>query len=198
MNTFCPAEVFPPGEILRDELEARNWSQVQFADIIGRPTRLINEIVNNKRGVSPDTALDFAAAFHTSAQFWLNLDSAYQLFKASLEERNERDELIARRAKLHGKYPIPELLKNNWVQNSESYDVLESRVLSYYGVASVDDEPCMQVAAKRNRSSVLSESQIAWLYRVKNLAESVDTPNYSEAKLRKILTKLEELSLIHI
>ena len=126
MSNFVPAEAFPPGEFLRDELEARGWSQAEFATIISRPAKLVGEVINNKRGITPETAMDFAAALGTGAQSWLNLDSTYQLFKASLEERSERDELIARKAKLHSKYPIPELLKNGWIEDSESYEILES------------------------------------------------------------------------
>src|SRR3546814_1609607 len=47
MNTA--AEIFPPGEFLKDELEARGWSQTELAEIIGRPTRLINEIIAGDR-----------------------------------------------------------------------------------------------------------------------------------------------------
>ena len=42
------AEVFSPGEYLREELEARNWTQVKFAEVIGRPPRLVNEIIAGK------------------------------------------------------------------------------------------------------------------------------------------------------
>src|SRR3546814_3007260 len=51
MNTA--AEIFPPGEFLKDELEARGWSQTELAEIIGRPTRLINEIIAGKRTITP-------------------------------------------------------------------------------------------------------------------------------------------------
>ena len=56
MNERIPAEVFPPGEFLRGELEARGWTQTEFAEIISRPTRLVNEIIAGKRGITPDTA----------------------------------------------------------------------------------------------------------------------------------------------
>ena len=47
MNTV--AEIFPPGEFLREELEARGWSQTEMAEIIGRPVRLINELIAGKK-----------------------------------------------------------------------------------------------------------------------------------------------------
>jgi HTH-type transcriptional regulator/antitoxin HigA len=78
-----PAEVFAPGEYLRDELAERGWTQTQFAKIIGRPPQLVNGIINGKIAITAQTAKEFAAAFSTSAEVWLNLQCAYDLFKAA-------------------------------------------------------------------------------------------------------------------
>ena len=80
------AVVVHPGEHLRDELHARGWSQTEFARMIGRPLRLVNEIINEKRGITPKTALGFAAVLGTSAEYWMNLNTAYQLWKAVVAE----------------------------------------------------------------------------------------------------------------
>lgn len=196
MSTYrMPAEAFPPGDFLREELEARGWTQTEFAKIIGRSARLVNEIIAAKRGVTPETAMDFAAAFGTSAQYWLNLDSAYQLFKAApANERTARDDRISREARLREKYPVRELVKRGWIEPSENYDVLETRVFSYYNVSSIDDEPCFAHAAKRNYSDDFSQNQLAWLFRVKQMANSIHTPNYTEKKLRSALKELESLT----
>ena len=77
MNARVPAEVFPPGEFLKDELEAREWTQQELAEIMGRPPRLINEIVHAKRAVTPETAIGLAMALGTSAEYWMNLESQY-------------------------------------------------------------------------------------------------------------------------
>ena len=53
---FVPAEVFQPGEYLRDELNARGWTQGDFAKIIGRPLQVVNEIVNGKKRITVETA----------------------------------------------------------------------------------------------------------------------------------------------
>lgn len=76
MEERRPAEVFHPGEHLLDELNARGWTQTEFAEIVGRSVRLVNEIIKGKRGITPETARGFAAALGTSPEFWLNLDSA--------------------------------------------------------------------------------------------------------------------------
>ena len=70
MNNKIPAQAFSPGEFLRDELEERGWTQTEFAEIIGRPHRVVNEIIAGKRGISPETAHEFAAALGPSAQLW--------------------------------------------------------------------------------------------------------------------------------
>ena len=57
-----PAEVFPPGEILKDELEARGWTQADLAEIIGRHPTTVNEIISGKSGISHDMARVLAAA----------------------------------------------------------------------------------------------------------------------------------------
>ena len=84
MSIRIPAEVFPPGEYLKDELDARNWTQVEFAEIIGKDTRLVHEIVKGKRAITPETAMILAEAFGTSPELWMNLESQYQLSKFSI------------------------------------------------------------------------------------------------------------------
>ena len=56
MSNRRPAEAFPPGEYLLDMLNERGWTQSEFAEIIGRPIQLVNGIINNKRGITPETA----------------------------------------------------------------------------------------------------------------------------------------------
>ena len=69
-----------PGEILAAEfLEPLEMSQYHLAKSIGVPPRRINEIVQGKRAISADTALRLARFFGNAAQFWLNLQSRYDL-----------------------------------------------------------------------------------------------------------------------
>jgi addiction module HigA family antidote len=69
-----------PGEILMEEfLKPMGISQNKLARAIGVPPRRINEIVLEKRSVSADTALRLAQYFGTSAQFWMGLQSDYDL-----------------------------------------------------------------------------------------------------------------------
>lgn len=69
-----------PGEILLEEfIEPLGITQHRLAVAIGVPPRRINEIVHGKRRISADTALRLGRYFGTSAQFWIDLQSHYDL-----------------------------------------------------------------------------------------------------------------------
>lgn len=79
MPTKKLAPVHPGEVLLEDFLTPLELSQYRVAKEIGVPPRRINEIVLGKRAMSADTALRLARFFGTSARFWLNLQSAYDL-----------------------------------------------------------------------------------------------------------------------
>ena len=69
-----------PGQILSEEfLKPSGITQVKLAERIQVPTQRVNEIVKGKRGITPMTAWLFSQAFCTSPQFWLNLQTNYDL-----------------------------------------------------------------------------------------------------------------------
>jgi addiction module HigA family antidote len=68
-----------PGEHLAEELEALDMSAAELARKIDVPTNRVTQILNGTRAITGDTALRLAHFFGTSAQFWLNLQSLYDL-----------------------------------------------------------------------------------------------------------------------
>lgn len=74
-----------PGRILKRELEAREMSANRLALALRLPSGRITDIVNGKRGVSPDTALRLGRFFGNSPRFWLNLQTTYELAVAERE-----------------------------------------------------------------------------------------------------------------
>lgn len=71
-----------PGDILRQELDARGLSQRAFAEKIGRPEQLVSEIIRGKKRITAETALDFAETLGIEAEFWLNLEVNFELDQA--------------------------------------------------------------------------------------------------------------------
>lgn len=69
-----------PGEILAEEfLKPLDITQVALANNIGVPVQRVNEIVRGKRGITPETAWLLARAFETTPNFWINLQTHYDL-----------------------------------------------------------------------------------------------------------------------
>ncbi|RNE63801.1 addiction module antidote protein, HigA family [Cryobacterium tepidiphilum] len=82
-----------PGEVLMEDfIEGFGITQNKLAVSIGVPPRRINEIVHGKRAITADTALRLAKYFDTSAQFWLNLQTRYDL---DLAEDRVADQIAA-------------------------------------------------------------------------------------------------------
>jgi len=74
-----------PGRILKRELAARNLSANKLALILRVPSGRITQILNEKRGISAETALRLSRYFGNSAQFWMNLQTRYELTAAERE-----------------------------------------------------------------------------------------------------------------
>jgi antitoxin HigA-1 len=82
---MCPENRIPshPGVILLEEfLKPMEITQVAFAKHIGIPLQRLHKIIRGKRGVTPDTAWRFAQALGTTPEFWMNLQTAYDLARS--------------------------------------------------------------------------------------------------------------------
>jgi len=74
-----------PGEVLLEEyIKPLALTQATLAKELGISTNRLNELVRGKRGISADTALRLGHRFHTSPEFWMNLQSAYELSEARM------------------------------------------------------------------------------------------------------------------
>lgn len=79
-----------PGVILREEyLEPMGITQTRLAHDIGISYLRVNELVNGKRGITPDTALRLSKYLGTTAEYWMNWQSAYNLQKAEKRGRSD-------------------------------------------------------------------------------------------------------------
>ena len=78
-NNLTPFEPTHPGELIMDELEARNMTQAKLAENIGVSPSLLNEIIKGKRAVNTEMALMLEAAIDLPADMLLNMQSAYNM-----------------------------------------------------------------------------------------------------------------------
>lgn len=188
MSTRSYAANFSPGDFLKDELESRGWSQIELAEILSRPPRVISEIIAGKRAISPETAKGLAAALGTSAEVWMNLEAAYQLAKAEDVETAP----VVRRARLYGAFPVKELIRRKWVPDSSDIGELETSFCRFFGIGSVDEVPQFGHAAKKTEYSAPPKIlQLAWLNRAEHIAKEQGVGSFSVAALKNAISKLK-------
>jgi HTH-type transcriptional regulator/antitoxin HigA len=178
-----------PGHFIREELEARSWTQRDLAYILGVPEQSVNVIILGKRGISSEMAKAFGDAFEVSPEFFVNLQKAYDLSRA-----REPDPSVKRRARLQSSYPVREMIKRGWLEDTDAA-MLEVQMARFFGASSCDEIPYLAHAGKKTHYDELPPAQLAWLFRVRQIAKSVTVPAYSEKSLRDALDRMRYLTL---
>jgi len=93
-----PRSAIHPGEILADELNELGVTPTELSRQISVPPNRVTQIIHGRRGVTGDTALRLGHWFGTSAQFWLNLQNAYDIRVAEQRAAQEVAQLPTRPA----------------------------------------------------------------------------------------------------
>jgi HTH-type transcriptional regulator/antitoxin HigA len=121
----------------------------------------------------------------------MNLESAFRLSQVK-----PRDDMVARRAKLHSIAPIKEMIRRGWIEHSPNIDVLEERVMAFFSIKSLDEKPSVipHAADKSTSYETTAMTQCAWLIRARELASAVSAAPYTERRLRDRLGQLRTLA----
>lgn len=179
----------PPGTFIREELEARGWSQRDLAFVMDCPEQAVNMIISGKRGISPDMANLLGDAFDVSPDFFANLQKAYDMAHARKPEPG-----VVRRGRIQAQYPLREMMKRGWLVETTDPAMLEGQLMNFFRVSTPAEIPHMRHAAKKtNYYEEVPAPQLAWLFRVKQLAETQQVGRYSEKALRASLDRLRAL-----
>lgn len=187
-----PIDQTPVGGLLGEELEARGWSQADFAAVIDRPTQFVSEIVTGKKEITRESAAQIAAALSQSPEYWLKLQDQYllaQQAKNATTQAKLGD--VRRRARLNDMGPIP-LLQKRKVLTGSTLDELEAEVIDLFELKSMDDQPGFAAAAKRaNHGDNISILQQAWVACVRREAKKVPpVAGYSRDRLAELAASL--------
>jgi HTH-type transcriptional regulator/antitoxin HigA len=177
-----------PGVLIAEELETRGWSQRDLAYIMNVGPDVIYMLLSGKRGISPEMAKSLGAAFRVDPAFFLNMQRSYELAMTQ-----DPDSGIAVRSRLQGAYPVRDMIKRGWLEDSHDSSVLEDSFRRFFKVKSLEEVPRLDHAAKKTSYDETPPSQIAWLFRVKQMAAALPSVRYSEKSLRQSLSDLRQL-----
>ena len=188
------AEAFPVGEFLADELEARSWTQAEFAEILGRPTQFVSEIISGKKEITRESAAQIAAALGGSPTKWLNLQDSYHLWRQQQDpQRRSGLEDVALRARLNEYAPMAVLRKRGLI-TAKAPEGQRAQLLELFGTSSLEEEPVFGEAARRsNATEHLTPTQRAWLACVRQKADELAPATFDSARLANLAARLSQI-----
>ncbi|BAU97290.1 HTH-type transcriptional regulator [Corynebacterium suranareeae] len=193
MNTPIAAELFPVGELLAEELDARGWTQSDFAEVLGRPAQFVSEILSGKKEITRESASQIGAALGTSTELWLNLQDSYFLWKQSQDlKMQENLDAVKTRAQLQDLAPVSLLAKRGFITSTD-LEVQKRQVLSLFGKSSFDDPSAIGFAARRsNGDEDFTALQHSWAACVKAVAKELDAAAFSRDLLHDLAKTLSK------
>lgn len=180
-----------PGDFIRDELEARGWTQADLARVLDRPLPTVNRILNGKHAVLPEMAIALSMAFGNEAQEWMARESAYRL---SLADSGAEE--VKKRARLYEVAPVKDMEKRQWIRTTKDSKSLEKELKHFFSVETLDKEPKIVAAMRRSNpnASDISASQRAWCFRVRQLGSSLLAGRYDESKMDNCSAALRKIA----
>ena len=161
---FKPDYFSPPGETLLEAITERGISQAELAERAGRPKKTINEIINGKAELTPETALQLERVLGIPAHFWNNRERRYREALARSEESRRLEQQVDYLQQI----PYKAMVKADWLPGAEEPVDQLRNVLSFFGVASISaleawaSQKCLNFR-QSTAYTVQAYSVLAWI-----------------------------------
>ena len=172
----------------------RGWTQQVLAIILGTDQPGIANLVAGKKTVTAGLAIILEEIFGVPADDFLALQRQYDLAKAKIEVIP--DPRRATRAHLFGGLPIGEMIERGWItaESVRDTDRVEAELTRFFEVSSLDEIEILPHATKKTDTfSPATPAQLAWFYRVREIASEMLVARYSPAGVRSAIAKLHNL-----
>lgn len=180
--------VTSPGSLVRALLNEADWSQTDLAHIIGSPPAAINQIVNDKRPITAELAKLLGVAFGRAPEEFADAQTRWNLALAP-----EPSDEVKSRALARSRFPIRAMMKRGWIRGADQDASLHGELCRFFGVNDLDSIGNIGFAAKKSTEGSLTGEQMAWLFRVRRIAEEMVPEPYSPEKLQEAVDSFSEL-----
>ena len=199
-KNLVPAFATHPGFILADEIEANEYSQIDFAKLIDLKRSQLNEIIKGKRNINADLALLLEKALGIDADFWMEAQKNYDLDKARIEAKNnEQLEAIEIWNVAKAFIPVSFYKKEQIISGNPAQDI--HKIKEIYGVANLDQLATMSVQhnyARFKKSTKLKTDVInimGWVKLVQYKAASLSIVPFDNENKEMLIEKLRNVFL---
>ena len=180
-------QAIAPGTYLRDELAARHMSQTELARRMGRPIQAINSVVNRKKALTQETALELERVLGTPAQVWVNLEARYRLALA----RAADDSALRTELDWLDRFPVGEMEHRGWIPTAAEPVARLRALLKFFGVASFSnwDAEYQEALGFRvtGNAAIDTGALAAWVRKGEVEGIDLETADYDEALFREAI-----------
>ena len=176
-----------PGVVLREELEKRGWSQTDLVFVLDCHPKTVNQIVNGKQGISPTMSKALGEALALPADHFAEIQRAFDVATAS-----DPDPSVSLRARMQANYPIREMIRRGWLEEGDAKNLGE-QLARFFEVRDPSDIPHLAHAAKKTSYDEVPAQQLAWLFRVRQIAKTVTVPVYSPRSLTAAVSRMRAM-----
>jgi HTH-type transcriptional regulator/antitoxin HigA len=183
-----------PGQLIQALLADRGWSQRALAIVLDMDETAVNRICADKRAVDAKLAVVLEEVFGIPADRFLDLQKSFDLAQARIVSLP--DPARAARAQLYGDLPITEMIRRGWISAKDIRDPrVATELMRFFGANRLDDIEILPHAAKKHAVNTdATPAQLAWLYRVREIASEMIVSPYSPQAARAAVSKLRTLA----
>ena len=195
INGFEPEVAIHPGESIEESMEFLGMSQEELATRLDITTKHLSNILNGHVSVTPNVAVRLEAVLGPSAQFWMNLESNYQLNRIRLEQRKGMEEEV----EVMKEIPYRHMAENGWILKDSDKARQIEKCRSFYGVAnltSISDSYAVAYRKQKSSTPIHGLPVIAWLRQAEMESLKVQVEKFDRKRLKSLIPTFRELTLL--
>lgn len=194
--------ISPPGDTLAETIGELGFSQSELAARMGRPHKTINEIIQGKAAIMPETAIQLERVTGVPADFWLEREKNYRLELAEIEEA----ERLLQHKEWLSNFPLKEMIGLEWIK-AETKETLEriAAVLNFFQVASTEafyQSSCFATVQHQNYRLTNQKQKnpyalAAWLRQGEIQASQLEVGEFDKTRFKEALVNIKEIMVSH-
>lgn len=194
METRNSILAIPPGETIKEQLEDRGMSQLEFADRMGYSTKFISQLLNGKVALTHPTALRLESVLGIPARFWNNLEVLYQEDLARIDQHRELEAEVA----LASSFPYADMVKKGWIAAKRSPIEKVDELRRFFEVASLKQvnhvRKLAPVFRKADHGKASEFALSAWLQKGYLEARRIQTKPFNRSRLKSIIHEMRSFA----
>lgn len=192
--SYTPTVAVPPGETIRENMEVLGMNQKELATRLDITEKHLSNVLGGISPITYDTAIKLESVIGPSAEFWLELETGYQLNKVRIEEKDKIEE----DKELLKLIPYREISEYGWVEKTNDRIERVFSLREFFGVSKLQMiKKTYAVALRTQKSSneVSDYGALAWIRKAEIEGLNHEVEEFSKARLRKLIPKFRELTM---